>query len=80
MRRQFQCYLPYDKYTAGIGLLCYAGGVPDTIEEEPEQEEEQEEDIPVVEEISATETEEGVCDVVINVRLQQPFVIRCYIW
>ena len=67
MRRQFQCTLPYDKYTAGIGLLCYAGGVPDTIEEEPEQEEEQEEDIPVVEEISATETEEGVCDVVINI-------------
>ena len=79
MRRQFQCTLPYDKYTAG-NVLCYEGGVPDTIEEEPEQEEEQEEDIPVVEEISATETEEGVCDVVINIRLQRPFVPICYIW
>lgn len=79
MRKKFQCNLPYDNVnTAGNGL-CYAGGVPDTIEEEPEHEEEQEEDIPVVEEISATETEEGKCDVVIYVGLQ-PFVKMFYMW
>lgn len=41
-------------------MILLTGGVPDTIDEEPEQQEEEQEDvIPVVEEISATETEDG---------------------